>query len=64
MKTIILITIQESFFVKHMVLIFSLIRKVFLSSLLSDFWVGILNPKNPKHLNDFGIFAFQMRKKK
>ena len=43
-KTVILITIQESFFVKQIVLIFSLIRAAFLSS--------ILNLKTAKHLKN------------
>ena len=41
-KTVILITIQKSFFVKHIVLIFSLVRIALSSS--------ILNLKNAKHL--------------
>ena len=41
-KTVILITIQKSFFVKHIVLISSLIRPAFLS--------GISNLKNARHL--------------
>ena len=44
-KTVILITIRKSFFVKHIVLIFSLISTAFLS--------GILNLKNPKHLSKY-----------
>ena len=41
-KTVILITIQKKFFVKHIVLISSLIRPAFLS--------GISNLKNARHL--------------
>ena len=41
-KTVILITIQKSFFVKHIVLISSLIRPAFL--------LGISNLKNARHL--------------
>ena len=51
---------QNSFFVKHIVLIFSLVRTAFFAQaycfnfqsikMLSDFWNGILNLKNAKHL--------------
>ena len=39
-------TSQNSFFVKQIVLISSLIK----TSFLSDFWLGILNLKYEKHL--------------
>ena len=44
-KTVILITIQIRFFVKHIVLIFPLVRTTFLSN--------ILNLKNTKHLKKY-----------
>ena len=37
MKKVILIAILKGFFVKHIVLIFSLIKTVFLSRMLSEF---------------------------
>ena len=59
-KTVIVITIQKSFFVKQIVLIFSLIMTDFLSSILFYFsvesrhlfWLGILNLKNAKNLKN------------
>ena len=51
-KTVILITIYKNVFVNHTALIFSLVTTAFCQAItiLTDFWFGILNSNNVRHL--------------